>query len=301
MKPFQADLLMLLVTIGWGSSYLFIKIGIDSLGEFNVIALRFGLAFVLAAGLFFQRFKKIDSLTLKYAAILGFILFIVFVLITFGLNTTTTSNAGFLVSLTVVFVPLITAFLLRKKVELKVALSVVLAITGIGFLTIQLPLVFNRGDLFCMGAALFYAIHIVVMSSAAKKVDPLNLGIAQLGFTGLYGLIFSFIFEVPAWPSTTTSWLAILALSIFCSAIGFILQIIAQKYTSPTRTGLMFSLEPVFAALFGYLFAQEILHGKGYIGAALILLSVVLSSSQKKRSQSKRTSDMRNRGRNLSP
>jgi len=105
---------------------------------------------------------------------------------------------------------------------------------------------------------------------------------------------------VPAWSSTTTSWLAILALSILCSAIGFILQIIAQKYTSPTRTGLMFSLEPVFAALFGYVFAQEILQAKGYIGAVLILLSVVLSSSQKKRCQSNQTSNMRNSGRDFS-
>lgn len=69
MKPFQADLLMLLVTIAWGLPYLFMKIGIDSLGEFNVIALRFGLAFVLAAGLFFRRFRKINRFTLTYAAI----------------------------------------------------------------------------------------------------------------------------------------------------------------------------------------------------------------------------------------
>ncbi|WP_098743737.1 DMT family transporter [Paenibacillus sp. EZ-K15] len=278
MKPLKADLMILFITICWGSSYLFMKVGLDSLGEFNLIALRFGLAFILAGVIFFPRLRQVNVKTIRYAMLLGFILFIMFTALTFGLKTTTTSNAGFLVSLTVVFVPLLHTFLFKKKIENKVIVSILLALTGIALLTIQLPFTFKIGDLFCIAAALCYALHINMVSTAAQKVDTLSLSILQLGFTGLYAYISSLLFETPVWPSTTHSWIAVLVLSVVCTAVGFIFQTIAQKYTTATRTGLVFSLEPVFAALVGFWFAHEIMNSNQYWGAVLVFLSVVLSS-----------------------
>jgi drug/metabolite transporter (DMT)-like permease len=278
LKPLKADLMILFITICWGSSYLFMKMGLDSLGEFNLIALRFGLAFLLAGVIFLPRLRQVNVKTIRYAMLLGFILFIMFTALTFGLKTTTTSNAGFLVSLTVVFVPLLHTFLFKKKIENKVVVSILLALTGIALLTIQLPFTFKIGDLFCIAAALCYALHINMVSTAAQKVDTLSLGILQLGFTGLYAFISSLLFETPVWPSTTHSWIAVLVLSVVCTAIGFIFQTIAQKYTTATRTGLVFSLEPVFAALVGFWFAHEFMNSNQYVGAALVFLSVVLSS-----------------------
>jgi drug/metabolite transporter (DMT)-like permease len=270
--------MILFITICWGSSYLFMKMGLDSLGEFNLIALRFGLAFILAGVIFLPRLRQVNVKTIRYAMLLGFILFIMFTALTFGLKTTTTSNAGFLVSLTVVFVPLLHTLLFKKKIENQVVVSILLALTGIALLTIQLPFTFKIGDLFCIAAALCYALHINMVSTAAQKVDTLSLGILQLGFTGLYAFISSLLFETPVWPSTTNSWIAVLVLSVVCTAIGFIFQTIAQKYTTATRTGLVFSLEPVFAALVGFWFAHEIMNSNQYVGAALVFLSVVLSS-----------------------
>ncbi|WP_339229339.1 DMT family transporter [Oceanobacillus sp. FSL K6-2867] len=281
MKAYIADLLMLLVTIFWGASYLFMDMGLHSLSEFNLIALRFGFAFIIVLPILFRRLRRIDLNILKYSFILGFILFLVFTLITFGLNTTTTSNAGFLISLTVVFVPLINTFILKRKLESKIIISIVLSMIGIGFLTIQFPFHIKLGDLFCVMAALLYAAHIIIVSFAVKEVNPLNLGMLQLGFTGLIGLVFSLIFETPALPSTAKGWTAILALSILCSALGFILQIVAQKYTSATRTGLIFSLEPVFAALFGYLFINEVMSSGQFFGAFLVLFSIIFMSAGK--------------------
>ncbi|WP_422656895.1 DMT family transporter [Paenibacillus sp. EC2-1] len=278
MKPLKADLLIFFVTICWGSSYLFMKMGLGTLGEFNLVALRFGLAFIVAAALFHRRLRHLNRKTFYYAMLLGLLLFLVFTAITFGLKTTSTSNAGFLVSLTVVFVPLISSFIYKKKIENKIFISILLALVGIAFLTIKLPFTFAIGDFLCMAAACFYAIHILVVGSAAQKVDTLNLGILQLGFAGVYGLIFSIIFETPVFPSTTDGWVAILALSLVCSALGFIIQVVAQKYTSPTKTGLIFSMEPVFAAMFGYWFADEIMDSNALIGAALVLLSIVVAT-----------------------
>ncbi|MGG3281586.1 DMT family transporter [Paenibacillus solani] len=278
MKPLKADLMILFITLCWGSSYLLMKIGLDTLGAFNLIALRFGLAFILAGAIFIRRLRQVNVKTIRYAMLLGFILFIMFTALTFGLKTTTTSNAGFLVSLTVVFVPLIHTFLFKKKLENKVIICIILALAGIALLTIQLPFRFRIGDLFCITAALCYALHINIVSTAAQKVDTLNLGILQLGFTGLYAFVSSLLFETSLWPSTTNSWMAVLVLSILCTAVGFIFQTIAQKYTTATRTGLVFSLEPVFAALAGFWFAHEFMNINQYWGAALVFLSVILSS-----------------------
>jgi drug/metabolite transporter (DMT)-like permease len=286
--------MILFITICWGSSYLFMKMGLDTLGEFNLIALRFGLAFILAAAIFYPRLRQVNLRTIRYAMLLGSILFIMFTALTFGLKTTTTSNAGFLISLTVVFVPLIHTFLFKKKIEKKLIASILLALTGIALLTIQLPFTFKIGDLFCIAAALCYALHINVVSSAAQKVDTLSLGILQLGFTGLYAFVMSLILETPVLPSSTNGWIAILVLSVVCSALGFILQTIAQKYTTATRTGLVFSLEPVFAAMFGFWFAHEIMNSVQYFGAALVFLSVVLASVEV---NTLKRSNMRNRPR----
>ncbi|WP_019911191.1 DMT family transporter [Paenibacillus sp. HW567] len=277
MKPLKAELMLFVVTIFWGSSYLFMKMGLGTLGEFNLIALRFGLAFILAALLFHKRLRKVDTRTLKYGALLGFLLLGVFTCITFGLKTTTTSNAGFLVALTVIFVPMIDVLVFRKKVAPPQAFGTILAIAGIGLLTLNSSLRIQPGDFLCILSAVFYAVQILLTGKAVKTCDSLSIGILQLGFAGGYALVLSALFETPSLPSSTSGWIAILALGLFCSACGFILQPIAQKYTTPTRTGLIFSMEPVFAALFGYWFVGEKLSMQGYTGAALVLLGIAFS------------------------
>ncbi len=277
MKPLKAELMLLVVTLFWGSSYIFMKMGLGTLGEFNLIALRFGLAFCLAAVLFHKRLRHVDARTLKYGALLGFLLLGVFTCITFGLKTTTTSNAGFLVALTVIFVPMIDVLVFKKRVAPPQVFGSILAIAGIGLLTLNATLSIQPGDFLCILAAVFYAVQILVTGKAVKTSDSLTIGILQLGFAGGFALVLSALFETPSLPSNLPSWIAILALGILCSACGFILQPVAQKYTSPTRTGLIFSLEPVFAALFGYWFAGEQLSIQGYTGAALVLLGIIAS------------------------
>ncbi|NOV03999.1 DMT family transporter [Paenibacillus planticolens] len=289
MKRQKAEWLMIAVTLCWGSSYLFMQYGLNTIAEFNLIALRFGLAFLVTAALFFKHLRKTDLPTIKYGALLGFLLFCIFTCITFGLKTTTTSNAGFLVSLTVIFVPLIYVFVFKKKLHPSLIIGICLAFIGMGLLTLNSQLHIYPGDFLCILSALFYAVYIIITGTVVKNSDSLNLGILQLGFAGAFGLLFSFIFETPSLPATLNGWISILVLSLVCSAFGFVVQPLAQKYTTPTRTGLIFALEPVFAALFGFLFAHEILPLRGYIGAALVLLGVVVSDWQGKRREHEHT------------
>ena len=111
------------------------------------------------------------------------------------------------------------------------------------------------------------------------------LGIWQLGFAALYGVICTFMFETPTLPSSGFQWIAIFGLAFVCSAFGFVMQPMAQKYTTPEHTGLLFALEPVFSAVFSYIFLHETLSGKGYMGAMLVMAGVVAASVVRKKRQ----------------
>ncbi|MCR8857983.1 MULTISPECIES: DMT family transporter [Bacillus] len=273
----KADLMLLLVTFFWGASILLTKVGLNYMQEYNLISLRFIIAFLLSGIVFYKHLIKIDFRTIKYAFILAVILFIVYIFATFGTKYTSVSNAGFLMSLTVIFIPVLSSIFLKQRPEKKVILGVVLTIVGIGLLTLNSQLKIGYGDILCILCALFYAVHIIITGTITKQVNSISLGVLQLGFVGLFSSIFSMFMENPKLPSTVESWFSILVLSIFCTAMAFIVQIIAQQYTSPTHTGLIFSLEPVFSAGFAFVFTGETLTAKGYLGATLILLSVVIA------------------------
>ncbi|MGQ0454323.1 DMT family transporter, partial [Bacillus sp. SS-TM] len=164
---------------------------------------------------------------------LASVLFIVYIFATFGTKYTSVSNAGFLLCLTVIFIPILSAIFLKHIPEKKVIVGIILTIIGIGLLTLTSEFKIGNGDIFCILSALFYAIHVIITGSVTKHVNSIALGVVQLGFVGLFSLIFSFIIETPKLPSTINSWLIILALSIFCTAVAFIVQVIAQQYTTP--------------------------------------------------------------------
>ena len=273
----KADLMLLLVTFFWGSSILLTKIGLKHLQEYNLISLRFFIAFLLSGIVFYKHILKTDLKTVKYAFILAVILFITYVFATFGTKYTSVSNAGFLFSLTVIFIPVLSGIFLKQIPEKKVVFGIVLSILGIGLLTLNSQLHIGYGDILCILCALFYAVHVMVAGSIAKDVNAISLGVLQLGFVGVLSFIFSIFMETPKLPVGSESWLSVLALSIFCTAIAFIVQLIAQQHTTPTHTGLIFSLEPVFSAIFAFIFTGETLTTRGYFGASLLLISVLVA------------------------
>jgi len=287
MTQRKADLLIAIISMAWGTSYLLMKLGLNGIEPFSLITLRFGIAFVITIIIFFKRVIKVDSTTISYSALIGLILFGVFTAIMYGLKTTTVSSAGFLTSTTVIFVPILQSLITREMPKLPIIAGVLVIIAGIGLLTIGDSFVIESGSILCLFGAFLYAVHIIATNYFTHKTDSLQLGIFQLGFAALYGLIFSFIFETPSLPSTTIEWAAVLGLALVCSGFGFVVQPIAQKFTTPERTGMLFALEPVFSALFGFIFLQEILQLQGYIGAILVLYGVGVSSIKKKENSCK--------------
>lgn len=279
----KATVMMIGVNMFWGLSYVFMKMGLGSLGAFNIIALRCLIAFFIAGILFRKQVVNINIKTLTSSFVLGVLLFSVFTLVTFGVSMTSASKAGFLLSLTVVFVPLLHSLLKRSLPSWTVGTGVMITLTGIGVLTLKSSLTIHLGDLLCIGSALSYAVHILFTGWAAKEGNPITLGVLQLGFAGTIALVCSMLFEQPSLPATSDAWIAILGLGIFCSAIGFICQAIAQQHTSPTHTGLIFATEPIFAALFAVLFWGESFTSRDFAGSSLILCGILLAQLDQKR------------------
>lgn len=281
MNSKKAELLMTSVSLAWGSSYLLMKIGLDSIGPFNLIALRFAIAFICMVTIFLPRFRYLTVSIFAKGILMGILLFLIFAGMVSGVNNTTASTAGFLVSTTVIIVPILESILKCRLPNKSVMLSILFVMIGLYLLTVKDTFALDKGFVYCLLAALFYAIYIIVSDRMAKNEDMFLISIIQLGIASLLGALVMFFVENPTLPETPAQWGAIIGLGLICSAYGFVVQPIAQRYTSSERIGLIFSLEPVFSAILSYIFIHEVLNVKGYIGAALIFSGVVISKITK--------------------
>lgn len=278
-KQMRADIMLLLVTLFWGVSYWLTSVSLTEVEPFTLNALRFLIAFAAAVIFAFPKLKTVNLITLKYSAFIGCALLFVYIGATFGVQYTSLSNAGFLCALTVVITPVFAFFLLKQKPEKKLAVAVLLSLIGIALLTLKgTSIKLALGDLLCIMAAFAYAIDLIITEAAVKKeqVNAFQLGVFQLGFTGIYNLILSFITETPSLPQSPKTWTAVLFLSIFCTGLAFIVQALAQQYTSASHVGVIFSLEPVFAGFVAFFLAGEVLSIPAYCGAILLISSLFI-------------------------
>lgn len=274
----KADFALLMVTVGWGASFLLTKNALTHLQTYNFLSIRFTIAFVLSAVIFWKYMIKIDKTTLKYGALIGFILYISYALQTVGLNYTTASKSAFITGFNVVLVPLLSTILARAKLELMSYISVVTAFVGLALLTLNQSITsINYGDVLTLGCALTTAVYIVLVGKYAQKVEAISCAIIQIGVVALCSLVTTFAVETPKLTSDPNAWASIITLSIVCTSGAFITQMIAMKHTSATHAALIFTGEPVFAAIFGFIFLNESLGVKGMIGGAMILMGMLLA------------------------
>ncbi|WNB91535.1 DMT family transporter [Bacillus sp. NEB1478] len=279
MTPKQANWILASVSMGWGLSYIFMKLCVDTIPALTIVALRFGIAFIAMMFIFRKKVFRVDVKTLKYSSIVGMLLWGIFLSLMYGIKQTTASTAGFLTSTTVILVPILQIFITRKLPSKTIIMGVLIVTIGLALLTIGEDFTFAFGSLFCLVTALLYAVHIIVTNQFARKVDTLQLGIYQLGFAAFFATAGTFLFETPVLPKGAIHWIAILGLALICSAYGFVMQPIVQKYTTPESAGFLFSLEPIFSAIFAFFILHENMGMKGYIGAIIILIGVYIANS----------------------
>lgn len=276
-KQLKADLALLAVTLAWGSSFVLTKNALDHIATFNFLAIRFILAAIVSAIIFYKNIIKADKNSIKYGMMIGAILFTGYALQTTGLQYTSASKSGFITGFSVVIVPVLSALLLKIKPNKYAVIGVVCAILGLGFLTLDSSLSLNSGDLLTLIASFMFALHIITVGKYTVAVDSITMAIVQIGTVGVLSLIFSFAIEQPILPTGKEIWIPMFILSIVCTSVAFIVQNVMQKFTSPTHTALIYSGEPVFSAIFAYFVSNEILTRRAIFGCALILAGMIIS------------------------
>ena len=272
----KADMMLLLATALWGISTCLIAVCLDELQPLTLNAFRFVTGFAVLGVIFFKSLRHVSRATLKYSVLVGLSLVVVYAAATYGVMYTSVSNASFIGALTVLFTPLFEFALYRKKPGKKFSFALVLCLIGIALLTLNETLKPALGDIICLLVPTFYAVDLMLTEKAVAdpEVDPLALGICDLAVVGVVMLVLSFIVETPALPRSPKVWAAALFLGVFCSGVCLVLQSVYQKDTTASRAGLIFTLEPVFSAVFAFFLLGERLGLKGYIGAALMLASL---------------------------
>ncbi len=269
----KADIGLLAVSLLWGTSYYMMDVSLTEVNAFMLNTYRFLGAFVLAVIFSYKWLKGMTKETIMMSAIIGLALSGVYIGATTAVLYTSLSNTGFLCALAVVFTPLLGRVFKKTKLTLQMKIVVFMALVGIALLSITDEFTVASGDLLAIGASICYAIMILTVDTAVNnpKINPYHLGVMQLGFTGFYFLIVSIFTGSLAVPTSSPVIGSIIFLAIFCTGVSFIVQSVAQKYTTPVRVGVIFSTEPVFAGVAAFALAGEILTPRAYIGAIILL------------------------------
>ena len=270
--------MLLLATGLWGISNCLTSICLNELQPLTLNAFRFITGFLVLGAIYFKRLRGVNKKTLRYSVLVGLSLVVVYAGATYGVMYTSVSNAGFIGAMTVLFTPLFEFILYRKKPGKKFSFALLLCLIGIAMLTLNETLKPALGDIICLLVPTFYAVDLMLTEKAVAdpEVDPLALGVCDLAVVGVVMLVLSLLVETPALPQSPKVWVSALFLGIFCSGVCLVRQSVYQKDTTATRAGLIFTLEPVFSAIFAFFLLGERLGVKGYIGAALMLMSLVV-------------------------
>ena len=277
-KQRKADLLLVMVTAFWGASYFLTDLCLETMPPLSLNAFRFLVSFAVLGVVYFPKLRHISRKTLLYSCLIGASLVMVYTCYVYGILRTSISNAGFICALPVIFTPLLELVIFRKRPGRRFAVALLLCTVGLALMTLGDTFRPAVGDVFCMGTAFFYAVDLLLTDRAVRdsEVDPLQLGVCQLGVVGFVMLGLTCLLEQPQLPQDGKTWGAALFLAVFCTGIAFVIQAVQQQYTSASHVGLIFTLEPLFSAIVAYFFAHEVLGLRGYIGAAMMMLSLVL-------------------------
>lgn len=273
-----ADAALVLVTLIWGSTFVVVKVAVESVDPAVFVALRFGTGALLLGLLYARHLRSGGRTTLAAGALLGLALLTGFLLQTFGLRLTTPSRAGFITGLSVVFVPLLDAALFRRRPTGPALTGV--ALSAVGMTIISAPTGDAggdwRGDLLVLGCALAFALHIVGVGHFAARHDARAITTIQIATVAVLAGAAAAVtrFDLPSQPA---AWLAVAYMGILATALVFLLQSWAQVHTSATHTALIFALEPVFAALFASTLYGEALGPRALIGGTLIVAGMLVA------------------------
>jgi drug/metabolite transporter (DMT)-like permease len=267
---------LILVTAVWGITFVQVKDAVELYPLLAFLAIRYVIATAALAPLAVRRLGGFGREGLVAGAVLGGLIALGIGLQTAGLERTTVTSTGFITGLYVLFTPLLGLALFRTPIPRSLWAGVALALIGLALLS-GVPQGSGRGDLLVLISAFVQAFHIVMVERYANRFDVFALTFVQVAAAAVAFGAVSLVFEELTVPRGWTVWSALIVTGLFAVAFAYVVQVWAQRRVSATRIAIVFSLETVFAGLFGYLLAGDRLGALGFAGCAAIFAGIVVA------------------------
>ncbi len=278
----KAEIYLLFMTLIWGVTFPLVKTSLNFASPFVFLTLRFALG-ALIVGLFFShRISLKDKEVIRAGVLIGVFLFLGYAFQTVGLRVTAASKSAFITGLFVIMVPPLSYIILKEKPRIFSILGLILAMSGLWFMTRPKGSEFNLGDLLTFFCAVSFSIQVILVQIYTKKYDFISLAFIQILVTTLLSIPSIFIFDRIKLVYHPSLLLGILVCAILATALAIFIQNRMQKDTTAVKASLIYAMEPVFAAIFSFLLLGEVLGWLGILGGALIL-GGMLSSELGKR------------------
>ena len=263
-----AMLALLAMTACWGSTFFLIKDLLVRVPTLDFLAVRFAIASVALVIMFPRALGRLSDESRRHALVLGLLYGVAQILQTAGLAHTAASVSGFITGMYVVFTPLLAAVLLHSRITPMTWLAVGLATAGLGVLTLQ-GFSVGYGEALTLVAAVLYALHIVGLGAWSRPGEAIGMTIVQI----MVITVICFVATIPdgiVLPGTGRDWLSVIYMAVFAGALALVAQTWAQSHLPPTRTAIIMSMEPVFAAFFAVLLGSESVTGRLLIGGLMV-------------------------------
>ena len=282
-----AQIGLVFTTLAWGATFVLVKEGLNYAQPFTFGAYRFLIATICTTFLVRFQIFQLNKQELYGAILCGFFLFTGYAFQNFGLwenefyTATTPSKSAFITSISIIMVPIMLVITGIQKVSFRIWTAILLATIGLYLLLDPTGTGISLGDIFTFGCATSFAIHIILQDRYAKKgIHVTRFFLIQVVTVTTLSFICSFFFDTqpPSWSPELIN--ALLMTGIIATTIAILIMVWAQQILSPSQTALIFSLEPVFAAVFSWILIGELLGFWGWVGGFLVVSAVVWSESK---------------------
>ncbi|MDF2891967.1 MAG: family transporter [Clostridia bacterium] len=276
-KTLLWDLSLLLVAMVWGGGFVVTKNALEVITPLYFLSIRFMIAGIIMAIIFFPKLKKASWQDIKNSCIVGIFLSLGFITQTFGANLTTPAKSSFITGLNVVLVPFIMILFTKKFPGRKAVITAIVAFMGLSLISVNEQLTIGAGDFLTFLCAIFYACHIVSIGFYANKTDAIVLATIQVLFAGVVCSLLAIPFEPVPVLSGISIWSGILYSALLSTLAAFLIQNLAQRNTPSTHAAIILCLESVFGAIASVLFWNESMTLKMIIGCLLIFAAIIIN------------------------
>jgi len=291
MQKYKGELILLLITLFWSATFVIVKESLANISSMLFVGFRFLIAGLILLPIVIRKKIRWEGVNLKFPIVLGILLFLGFATQTIGLRFTSATKSAFLTGTAVIIIPILQTIIEKRKPKIGSVIGVVIVLLGIlllsggnSFFTLLEDLVanFNFGDGMTLLCAFFFALYVVYLDVLSNQYNFWLLLMIQIVVTTILAFSFAVIFNVADFEAIKLEFspqlgFGIMYTAVFATLATTALQTKYQKLVTPTKAGIVYSFEPIFAAVIAYMAVGERITTFGLIGASFIFMGLIIS------------------------